>query len=111
MGRQIETTLSHPFLTVEGWKPLGELRAGDRVAVPRALPVFGTDEWPECRVKLLAYLEGEGKGLFVAQGTFDLSRPGVASQALGIAQGAFDEMLGYTRIRRQFGQSVLSFEM
>ena len=34
-GRTIETTLTHPFLTMDGWKPLGEVSAGDHVAVPR----------------------------------------------------------------------------
>jgi len=63
-----------------------------------------------CRVPAANLIGGEGKGLFVAQATFDLSRPGVASQALGIAQGAFDETLAYARERRQFGQSVLSFQ-
>ncbi|MEZ5152223.1 replicative DNA helicase [Rhodococcus zopfii] len=37
-GRQVEATANHPFLTVDGWIPLGELMAGERVAVPRALP-------------------------------------------------------------------------
>ena len=59
-GRQIETTLTHPFLTVDGWKPLGEVSAGDHVAVPRQIPVFGTGEMRECEVKLLAYLIGDG---------------------------------------------------
>ncbi len=63
-----------------------------------------------CRVPASNLIGGEGKGLFVAQATFDLSRPGVASQALGIAQGAFDETLAYGRNRRQFGQNILSFQ-
>lgn len=63
-----------------------------------------------CKVPAANLVGGEGKGLFVAQGTFDISRPGVASQALGIAQGAFDEALAYAKIRRQFGQSILSFQ-
>ncbi|WKW98616.1 replicative DNA helicase [Rhodococcus aetherivorans] len=37
-GRQVEATANHPFLTVDGWIPLGELTAGERVAVPRAVP-------------------------------------------------------------------------
>ncbi|MBA2414316.1 MAG: replicative DNA helicase, partial [Geodermatophilaceae bacterium] len=37
-GRQIEATASHPFLTPDGWRPLGELVAGDRMAVPRRVP-------------------------------------------------------------------------
>ena len=53
----------------------------------------------------------EGYGLFVAQNTFDLSRPCVGAQALGIAQGAVDETLGYIRQRKQFGQAVSSFQV
>ncbi len=63
-----------------------------------------------CKVPASNVIGGEGKGLFVAQATFDISRPGVASQALGIAQGAFDEVLAYGRIRKQFGQNILSFQ-
>ncbi|MFN0116946.1 MAG: acyl-CoA dehydrogenase family protein [Elusimicrobiota bacterium] len=63
-----------------------------------------------CRVHKDQVIGGEGRGLFVAQATFDISRPGVASQALGIAQGAFDETLAYGKIRKQFGQNILSFQ-
>jgi replicative DNA helicase len=60
LGRQIETTLSHPFLTVDGWQPLHKLSAGARIAVPRTLNVFGDETMRECEVKLLAYLIGDG---------------------------------------------------
>ena len=60
LGRVIETTLSHPFLTVDGWQPLHHLKAGDRVAVPRVLDVFGDEQMRECEVKMLAYLIGDG---------------------------------------------------
>ncbi len=63
-----------------------------------------------CKVPVGNLIGGEGRGLFVAQGTFDISRPGVASQALGIAQGALDETLAYAKMRRQFGQTILSFQ-
>jgi replicative DNA helicase len=60
LGRQIETTLTHPFLTIGGWKPLGEIGVGDHVAVPRTIPVSGTGEMRESEVKLLGYLIGDG---------------------------------------------------
>lgn len=60
LGRSIETTLSHPFLTISGWKPLAELQIGDKVAVPRIMSVFGSTTWRECEIKLLAYLIGDG---------------------------------------------------
>ncbi len=63
-----------------------------------------------CRVPAANRLGGEGFGLFVLQETFDYSRPGVAAQAVGIAQGAIDETVPYLRARKQFGQSVASFQ-
>ena len=64
----------------------------------------------DCRVPKANLLYKEGFGLFVAQGTFDLSRPGIGAQALGIAQGALDETLAYVRVRKQFGSPVASFQ-
>jgi replicative DNA helicase len=60
LGRTVETTLTHPFLTIDGWKPLSEVAVGDHVAVPRRLEVFGNAEMRDCEVKLLAYLIGDG---------------------------------------------------
>ena len=60
LGRVIETTLTHPFLTIDGWKPLGELAVGADIAVPRTLPISGDTPMRECEVKLLAYLIGDG---------------------------------------------------
>ncbi|HSH82401.1 MAG TPA: DnaB-like helicase C-terminal domain-containing protein, partial [Herpetosiphonaceae bacterium] len=60
LGREIKTTLAHPFLTPNGWVPLSELTVGTRVAVPRALPVFGNESLPEAEIVLLAYLIGDG---------------------------------------------------
>ncbi len=60
LGREISTTLSHPFLTPTGWRPLADIAVGTRIAVPRALPVFGSDAMPEAEVCLLAFLLGDG---------------------------------------------------
>ncbi|WP_353960463.1 replicative DNA helicase [Halomonas ramblicola] len=60
LGREICTTLTHPFLTGDGWRPLERLSAGERVAVPRSLPVFGQERLPEHQVKSLAYLIADG---------------------------------------------------
>lgn len=60
LGRQIETTITHPYLTIDGWRKLEELKVGDKVAVPRILNVFGNGEWRECEVKILGYLLGDG---------------------------------------------------
>ena len=63
-----------------------------------------------CRIPKQNLLYKEGYGLSVAQDSFDLSRPGVAAQALGIAQGALDETMAYIRVRKQFGQTIASFQ-
>ncbi|MGC8729379.1 MAG: acyl-CoA dehydrogenase family protein [Elusimicrobiales bacterium] len=52
----------------------------------------------------------EGFGLFVLQETFDYSRPGVAAQAIGIAEGALGITIKYLKQRKQFGQSIISFQ-
>lgn len=60
LGRTVETTLTHPYLTLDGWLPLSSLRVGDRIAVPRILDVFGTQTLRGCEIKLLGYLIGDG---------------------------------------------------
>ncbi|WP_172965324.1 replicative DNA helicase [Candidatus Thiodictyon syntrophicum] len=60
LGREIETTASHPYLTPTGWRPLAELSVGEPVAVPRRLPVFGDSPLRDCEVRLLGYLIGDG---------------------------------------------------
>jgi replicative DNA helicase len=74
LGRRVTTTITHPFLAFSGWTRLGELRVGDRIAVPRVVPVFGTEAIRSCEVKLLAYLIGDG-GLTDGSPTFTNSNP------------------------------------
>src|SRR3989338_5913104 len=57
----------------------------------------------DCRVPKENLLSKEGMGFIVAMKTFDNSRPGVAAQALGIAQGALDLAVEYAKKRVQFG--------
>jgi alkylation response protein AidB-like acyl-CoA dehydrogenase len=52
----------------------------------------------------------EGSGFGLAMRVLDRSRPGVAAQALGIAQGALDYAAGYARERRQFGKAIAEFQ-
>jgi alkylation response protein AidB-like acyl-CoA dehydrogenase len=53
----------------------------------------------------------EGDGWKLAMGTFDRSRPGIAAQAVGIAQGALDVAVQYARDRKQFGQRIGELQM
>ncbi len=52
----------------------------------------------------------EGMGFLVAMKTFDQSRPGVASQAIGIAQGALDHAVAYSHERHQKGHPISAFQ-
>ena len=64
----------------------------------------------DARVPAANMLGKEGQGFLVAMKTFDISRPGVGAQALGIAEGALEETLKYAHTRHQFGQSILAFQ-
>lgn len=52
----------------------------------------------------------EGTGFMTAMKTFDVSRPMVGSQAVGIAQGAYEEAAKYSKQRKQFGKPIASFQ-
>ena len=51
-----------------------------------------------------------GEGFKIAMMTLDGGRIGIASQALGIAQGALDETVKYTKERKQFGKAIAKFQ-
>jgi butyryl-CoA dehydrogenase len=55
-------------------------------------------------------LGGEGQGFAIAMHGLDGGRVGIAAQAVGIAQGAIDETIAYTKVRKQFGKSIASFQ-
>ena len=63
-----------------------------------------------CRIPAANRLGEEGEGFSIAMKTLDRSRPNIAAQALGVAQGAFDYALGYIQERQQFGRPVASFQ-
>jgi butyryl-CoA dehydrogenase len=52
----------------------------------------------------------EGKGFGIAMKTLDGGRIGIAAQALGIAEGAFEEAVKYLKDRKQFGKNIGSFQ-
>jgi butyryl-CoA dehydrogenase len=60
----------------------------------------------DCRVPAANLLGKPGTGFMTAMKTFDSSRPGVGSQAVGIAAGALDLAVAYARERRQFGKPI-----
>ncbi len=64
----------------------------------------------DCRVPKENLIAKEGFGFMIAMKTFDKSRPMVASQAIGIAQGALEEAVKYSKERNQFGKPISSFQ-
>ncbi|MFA5142711.1 MAG: acyl-CoA dehydrogenase family protein [Candidatus Omnitrophota bacterium] len=96
------------FIVEKGMKGVDfgkkEKKLGIRASATRE--VIFTD----CRVPKENIISKEGMGFIVAMKTFDNSRPGVAAQALGIAQGAIDHAIEYARSRVQFGQPISSFQ-
>ena len=53
----------------------------------------------------------EGQGFMLAMKDFDMSRPAIGAQALGIAEGAFDAMVEYAMQRRTFGRAIADHQM
>ena len=63
-----------------------------------------------CKVPKENLLGKNGKGFSLAMKTLDGGRIGIAAQALGLAQGALDETVKYTKERKQFGRSISKFQ-
>lgn len=63
-----------------------------------------------CRIPAENLLGEAGQGFKVGMKTLDGGRIGIAAQALGIAQGAFEAALNYAKERKQFDQSISTFQ-
>ncbi len=81
-----------------------ESKMGIRASMTREL-VFDN-----CRIPHKNLLGPEGEGFKVAMKTLDGGRIGIAAQALGIAQGAFDVAVDYAKERKQFDQIITRFQ-
>ncbi len=64
----------------------------------------------DCRIPKENLLGIQGKGFQIAMHTLDGGRIGIAAQALGIAEGAFDSTVKYVMERKQFGRSIGQFQ-
>ena len=64
----------------------------------------------DCRIPKDRMLGVRGKGFQLAMATLDGGRIGIASQALGIAEGALEETIAYVKERKQFGRAIAAFQ-
>ena len=81
-------------------------------------PKLGIRASATCEVELTDYrcpvedrLGEEGQGFKIAMGVLDAGRIGIAAQAVGIAQAAYEASLAYARDRKAFGQEIGTFQM
>jgi alkylation response protein AidB-like acyl-CoA dehydrogenase len=65
----------------------------------------------DCRVPAAGLLGAEGEGFRIAMRILDRSRPGVAAQGLGIAQGATDYALQYAKTRETMGKPIAEHQL
>lgn len=96
------------FLVEKGWDGFTIGKEEDKMGI-RCIPVHET-HFRNCRIPAANMLGKEGMGFMLAMATLDRARPGVAAQALGLAQGALDLALDYATKRKQFGQNLISFQ-
>ena len=80
-------------------------------------PQLGIRASATCEIELTDYrcpvgnrIGEEGQGFKIAMTVLDSGRIGIAAQALGIAQAAYDAALAYSRERKAFGESIGSFQ-
>jgi alkylation response protein AidB-like acyl-CoA dehydrogenase len=64
----------------------------------------------DVRIPVTNRIGEEGQGFMIAMHTLDRSRPSIAAQALGIAQGALDYAVGYVKQRQAFGHPIAEFQ-
>ncbi len=118
-----EAALFIVFATVE---PSAGYRGITALLVPRDTPGFtvGRKEdklgirasstcelvFEDCRVPVASVLGEVGKGYKVAIETLNEGRIGIGAQMLGLAQGALDHAVRYTKERRQFGKAIAEFQ-
>ena len=64
----------------------------------------------DCLVPAENIIGREGMGFIMTMRLFDLSRPGIGAQAVGVAQGAMEAAVDYAKKRIQFGHPIISFQ-
>ncbi len=106
-GRTLETTLTHPYLTIQGWRPLSELAVGQKIAVPRILPVFGNEELPEAEISRLVGQQGQdGFAQPTSQDTWVQKNSGIPAIIFRLNQRCLAEFLN--RLFAAYGWATVS---
>ena len=96
------------FIIEKGFKGFSIGKVEDKLGIRAS----STTElvFEDCVVPKENLIGKEGKGFGIAMKTLDGGRIGIAAQALGIAQGAYDETIKYIKERKQFGRSLAKFQ-
>ena len=96
------------FLVPKPAKGLTELKKEDKLGIRASDTMMLGFE--DVRIPRENLLGTQGKGFNVALATLDGGRIGIAAQALGIGQAAYDEAARYAKEREAFGQSIVKFQ-
>ncbi|HKE02821.1 MAG TPA: DnaB-like helicase N-terminal domain-containing protein, partial [Blastocatellia bacterium] len=75
LGRYVDSTLSHPYLTIDGWRKLAELKVGDRIAAPRRIEIFGAQQLRDDEIESLSRMS---RGGLIPPVVFRLAKPQLA---------------------------------
>ena len=112
-GLRIRATANHPFRMLNRWVPLSELRAGDRIAVAREIPIFGKTPIPEWEATLAGLMISEGQCNTPGHSpTYTTADPAMvtllesAMAASGLGQITYNGRYGYRLVNRKGGGGI-----
>jgi len=98
LGKEVTATGNHPFLTLDGWKNLEELKVGERIAAPARLPTEGKTVWGTHELVLLGWTLAEGNTCHPC-GVYLYSNDEVATQDMVKAASQFSNTAPTVKLR------------
>jgi replicative DNA helicase len=93
LGRYVRATANHKFLTMQGWRRLDELKAGDHVALPRILQGPERDTMTHAELGLLGHLIGDGCTLPRHAIQYTTKDPVLAEEVVSLAKEVFGDSI------------------
>jgi replicative DNA helicase len=93
LGRSVRATANHKFLTMQGWRRLDELKAGDHIALPRILQGPDRDTMSRAELGLLGHLIGDGCTLPTHAIQYTTKDSTLAEEVVGLAKEVFGDSL------------------